>query len=86
MKKSPQKQETTKIFGYEWEQIKDAQQGISNALRPLIRQQETPEAMKQKIESEIVKFGLHVHKDVALAFNVAIPANYVLDGDTYKPQ
>lgn len=83
--KKTQKQDQPKIFGFEWHQISDAQQGNSNALRLLIKAQETPEAMKQKIESEIAKFGLHVHKDVALAYGVTIPANYVLDGETYKP-
>ena len=77
---------STKILGYEWEQIQRAQQGDNTALRGHIIRQDTPEEMKAKLESEMERFGLFVHKDVAEAYKVTIPANYTLDGDHYKPR
>ncbi|CAB4171877.1 hypothetical protein UFOVP930_27 [uncultured Caudovirales phage] len=77
---------SAKILGYEWEQIQRAQQGDKTALRGHIARRDTPEEMKRKLESEMARFGLHVHKDVAAAYNVTIPANYKLEGDTYKPR
>ena len=76
---------SAKIFGYEWEQIQRAQQGDKTALGGYIVNRDTPEEMKRKLESEMARFGLHVNKDVADAYNVTIPASYKLDGDTYKP-
>ena len=73
------------IFGRTWEQIRRAQQGDSRALHESTAKQDTPKEMKAKLESEMARFGSHVHKDVADAYNVTIPVNYKLDGDTYKP-
>ena len=74
------------IFGRTWEQIRRAQQGDSRALHESTAKQDAPEEMKAKLESEMARFGLHVNKDVADAYNVTIPASYKLDGDTYKPR
>jgi hypothetical protein len=81
MKKQPA---TEKVFGYEWDKIRRAQQGDNTALRGEVKR-DTPEELKIKIESEMKRFGLHVHKDVAEAYKITIPANYKLDGETYKP-
>ena len=73
------------IFGYEWDQIRRAQQGDSRALRHQLAKADTPAEMKTKLESEMKRFGSHVHRDVADAYKVEIPSGYQLDGDTWKP-
>ena len=77
---------STKILGYEWEQIQRAQQGDKTALRGHITHHDTPEEMKAKLEREMERFGLFVHKDVAEAYSITIPEHYTLDGDHYKPR
>ena len=77
---------STKILGYEWEQIQRAQQGDTTALRGHIINPKTPEEMKAIIERDIERFGLFVHKATAEAFGITIPEHYTLDGDHYKPR
>ena len=77
---------STKILGYEWEQIQRAQQGDNTALRGIVINPNTPEETKAKIERDMERFGIFVHKATAEAFAITIPEHYTLDGDHYKPR
>lgn len=78
---------SAKIFGYDWEQIKGAQQG-KGLHKPL--PEIDPVAYRKQLVSDIERFQLPVHRDVAEAYGLEFPEGYVLEKDDVyrftKPQ
>jgi hypothetical protein len=72
-----------KIFGYEWDDIRRAQQRERGALSKPMPPYD-PAKRKAQIESDMKKFKINVDKATAEALNITIPEGYVLIGETYK--
>ena len=69
-----------KIFGYEFEAIRKAQQGDMSGLR----KQAPYDAMKHKqaIEADVAKFHISVAETVRVAYDIKLPSRYVYDSVT----
>ena len=72
-----------KIFGYEWEEIKAAQQG--GKLRKLCPELDAA-GHAIVIMRDVERFGMPVHDSVKTAYNLELPEHYAMDeNSTWKP-
>lgn len=70
------------IFGHKWEDIKQAQQTGSSALSKPIAKYDAA-SHKAKIEADVKKFKIPVHKDVVSQHGIELPHGYELEGDNH---
>lgn len=74
------KQHYTKIFGYDWQDISDRQQGT---YKPKLV---TSKFSLEQTYSDIEKFKIDVHQSIKLEYAIALPDGYKLVGEVWKFQ
>ncbi len=69
-----------KIFGHEWEDIQRAQQG-GKLHKPTLPY--CAAAHSAKVQSDVDRFKIDVHRDVKDALSITLPDDYKLVGEVW---
>lgn len=74
----------SKIFGYDWETIRAAQQGDTSKLHPALAKAVSSAAShKAQIERDIERHKLSVYDSVVKGYGIVLPEGYKLEGELW---